>query len=219
MHTSTYTDVIDEFVEKVHEKEGVYYYQYGEEIRPISSYNVKLKFKQGDNIREKSITAYRSHHGPITHMTDDKWTSTALMWKPIQALSQSYLRTKTHNLEEFNKMMDMRTNSSNNTVYADVKGNIAYYHGNFIPKRDIKFDYSEPVDGSNPSTDWKGLHSLAESIRVINPPNGWIQNCNSTPFTSAGEFSPKENYPSYMSRDEENFRSLHAIRLLKESMI
>ena len=219
MHTSTYTDVIDEFVEKVHEKEGVYYYQYGEEIRPISSYNVKLKFKQGDNIREKSITAYRSHHGPITHMTDDKWTSTALMWKPIQALSQSYLRTKTHNLEEFNKMMDMRTNSSNNTVYADVKGNIAYYHGNFIPKRDIKFDYSEPVDGSNPSTDWKGLHSLAESIRVINPPNGWIQNCNSTPFTSAGEFSPKkENYPSYMSRDEENFRSLHAIRLLKESM-
>ena len=94
MHTSTYTDVIDEFVEKVHEKEGVYYYQYGEEIRPIFSYNVKLKYKQGDDIREKSITAYRSHHGPITHITDDKWTSTALMWKPIQALSQSYVRTK-----------------------------------------------------------------------------------------------------------------------------
>ena len=219
MHTSTYTDVIDEFVEKVYEKEGVYYYQYGEEIRPISSYNVKLKYKQGDKIRGKSITAYRSHHGPITHMTDDKWTSTALMWKPIQALSQSYVRTKMHDLEGFNKMMDMRTNSSNNTVYADAQGNIAYYHGNFIPKRDIKFDYSEPVDGSNPSTDWKGLHSLEESIRVINPPNGWIQNCNSTPFTSAGDFSPKkENYPSYMSRDEENFRSLHAIRLLKESM-
>ena len=219
MHTSTYTDVIDEFVEKVYEKEGVYYYQYGDEIRPISSHNVKLRYKQGDNIREKSITAYRSHHGPITHMTDDKWTSTALMWKPIQALSQSYVRTKIHNLEGFNKMMDMRTNSSNNTVYADARGNIAYYHGNFIPKRDIKFDYSKPVDGSNPSTDWKGLHSLAESIRVINPPNGWIQNCNSTPFTSAGEFSPKkENYPSYMSRDEENFRSLHAIRLLKGSV-
>ena len=219
MHTSTYTDVIDEFVEKVHEKEGAYYYQYGDEIRPISSYDVKLKYKQGDNIREKSITAYRSHHGPITHMTDDKWTSTALMWKPIKALSQSYVRTKMHNLEGFNKMMDMRTNSSNNTVYADAQGNIAYYHGNFIPKRDIKFDYSKPVDGSNPSTDWKGLHSLSEVIRVINPPNGWIQNCNSTPFTSAGEFSPKkENYPSYMSRDEENFRSLHAIRLLKESV-
>ncbi len=219
MHTSTYTDVIDEFVEKVHEKDGVYYYQYGEEIRPISSYNVKLKYKKGDNIIEKSITAYRTHHGPITHMTDDKWTSTALMWKPIEALSQSYIRTKIHNLEGFNKMMDMRTNSSNNTVYADAQGNIAYYHGNFIPKRDMKFDYSKPVDGSNPYTDWKGLHSLAESIKVINPPNGWIQNCNSTPFSSAGRFSPKkENYPSYMSRDEENFRSIHAIRLLKESV-
>ena len=219
MHTSTYTDVIDEFVEEVHEKEGGYYYKYGEELRPISSYEVKLKYKQGDKIMEKSVTAYRTHHGPITHMTADKWTATALMWKPIEALTQSYIRTKVHGLEEFNQMMDMRTNSSNNTVYADAQGNIAYYHGNFIPKRDIKFDYSKPVDGSNPATDWKGLHAVAEAIKVINPPNGWIQNCNSTPFTSADQFSPKkEDYPYYMSKDEENFRGLHAIRLLKESV-
>ena len=218
MHTSTYTDVIDEFVEKVHQKEGGYYYEYGEDIRPISSYEVNLKYKQGDTIRDKTITAYRTHHGPITHMTDDEWTSTALMWQPIEALTQSYIRTKMHDLEEFNQMMDMRTNSSNNTVYADAGGNIAYYHGNFIPKRDITFDYSKPVDGSNPATDWQGLHSLAETIKVINPPNGWIQNCNSTPFASAAEFSPKkEDYPYYMSRDEENFRGLHATRLLKES--
>ena len=206
-------------MEEVHEKEGGYYYKYGEELRPISSYEVKLKYKQGDKIMEKSVTAYRTHHGPITHMTADKWTATALMWKPIEALTQSYIRTKVYGLEEFNQMMDMRTNSSNNTVYADAQGNIAYYHGNFIPKRDIKFDYSKPVDGSNPATDWKGLHAVAEAIKVINPPNGWIQNCNSTPFTSADQFSPKkEDYPYYMSKDEENFRGLHAIRLLKESV-
>ena len=219
MHTSTYTDVIDEFVEEVHEKGGGYYYKYGEEMRPLSSYEVKLKYKQGDKIMEKSVTAYRTHHGPITHTTADKWTSTALMWKPIEALTQSYIRTKVHGLKEFNQMMDMRTNSSNNTVYADAQGNIAYYHGNFIPKRDIKFDYSKPVDGSNPATDWQGLHTVAEAIKVINPLNGWIQNCNSTPFTSADQFSPKKkDYPYYMSKDEENFRGLHAIRLLKESV-
>jgi acyl-homoserine lactone acylase PvdQ len=32
--------------------------------------------------------------------------------------------------------MDLKANASNNTVYADSEGNIAYWHGNFIPKRD-----------------------------------------------------------------------------------
>jgi acyl-homoserine lactone acylase PvdQ len=114
-------------------------------------------------------------------------------------------------------MMDIRTNSSNNTVYADAEGNIAYFHGNFVPKRDVNFDYSKPVDGFNPKTDWQGLHTVDENILVFNPENGWIQNCNSTPFTSAAEFSPKkEDYPYYMSRDQENFRGVHAIELLKD---
>ena len=114
--------------------------------------------------------------------------------------------------------MNIRTNSSNNTVYADAEGNIAYYHGNFIPKRDTSFNYTKPVDGSNPATDWQGLHSVDESITVTNPPNGWIQNCNSTPFTSAGKYSPKaEDYPNYMALNRENFRGLHAIRLLDQA--
>jgi acyl-homoserine lactone acylase PvdQ len=111
--------------------------------------------------------------------------------------------------------MNIRTNSSNNTVYADADGTIAYYHGNFIPKRNVAFDYTKPVDGSNPDSDWHGIHDLKDNIFVKNPPNGWIQNCNSTPFTCAAEYSPKrENYPRYMSTYPENFRGIHAIPLL-----
>lgn len=114
--------------------------------------------------------------------------------------------------------MNIRTNSSNNTVYADADGNIAYYHGNFIPRRDTSFDYTKPVDGSNPKTDWQGLHTLNENIFLLNPENGWIQNCNSTPFTSAGTSSPKRNnYPGYMSSFPENFRGIHAISLLSRA--
>ncbi len=51
-------------------------------------------------------------------------------------------RTKTAQLAEFRAMMDLRTNSSNNTVYAEADGNIAYFHGNFVPRRDPRFDYS-----------------------------------------------------------------------------
>jgi acyl-homoserine-lactone acylase len=114
--------------------------------------------------------------------------------------------------------MEIRTNSSNNTVFADAEGNITYYHGNFVPRRDPQFDYSQPVDGSNPATDWQGVHTVEETITVLNPSGGWIQNSNSTPFTAAGEDSPRaEAYPAYMAPDEENFRALHSIPLLREA--
>jgi len=218
MHTSTGTDIIDEFEETVEMNKKGLVYKYGEEMRPIDSNKVSLKYKSDSGFKEREFMTYRTHHGPITHSNDSKWIATALMWKPVKALEQSFLRTKNSNYEEFNQMMDIRTNSSNNTVYADADGNIAYYHGNFIPKRDTLFDYTNPVDGSNPKTDWKGLHALKENIFLLNPENGWIQNCNSTPFTSAGDYSPKpKNYPNYMASFPENFRGIHAIPLLNKA--
>ncbi len=216
MHTSTYTDVMDEFKETVIKNDDNLFYQYGEELRPVETSEITLKYKDGDGFKEKTFPMYRTHHGPITHAVGGQWTASAMMWEPVKALKQSFVRTKKDGYKGFREMMDIRTNSSNNTVYADAEGNIAYFHGNFVPKRDVQFDYSQPVDGSNPKTDWQGLHTVDENILVLNPENGWIQNCNSTPYTSALEFSPKkEDYPYYMSRDQENFRGVHAIELLK----
>lgn len=218
MHTSTGTDIIDEFEETIIKEGNSTSYKYGNELRPIDSLEVTLKYKSGETFQDKKFMMYRTHHGPVTHANGDKWVSTALMWSPVKALEQSFTRTKKSNHEEFYKMMDIRTNSSNNTVYADADGSIAYYHGNFIPKRNEKFDYTKPVDGSNPETDWNGLHDLKDNILVLNPPNGWIQNCNSTPFTSAAEYSPKkEDYPEYMTSFPENFRGMHAIPLLQKA--
>ncbi|MBD3616783.1 MAG: acylase [Gracilimonas sp.] len=218
MHTSTYTDVIDEFKQVIEERDGQLMYKYGDEWKPVETSEVTLKYKEGNSLKEKTFPVYRTHHGPITHMIDDEWVATSLMWEPVKALEQSYTRTKKNNHDEFRAMMDIRTNSSNNTVFADAEGNIAYYHGNFIPIRDTQFDYTQPVDGSNPATDWQGLHPVDEAITILNPGNGWIQNTNSTPFTAAAEYSPKkEDYPRYMSIDSENFRAVHAIDLLKRT--
>tara|TARA_R110002049_G_scaffold208267_1_gene378762 strand:+ start:1344 stop:3545 length:2202 start_codon:yes stop_codon:yes gene_type:complete len=218
MHTSTGTDIIDEFEETIVKDGSKTSYKYGDDLRPVDSMEVTLNYKGADGLKDKTFMMYRTHHGPITHTNNDKWVSTALMWSPIKALEQSFTRTKKSNDKEFYDMMNIRTNSSNNTVYADADGTIAYYHGNFIPKRNEKFDYTQPVDGSNPETDWNGLHELEDNIIVKNPPNGWIQNCNSTPFTSAAEYSPKkEDYPEYMSSYPENFRGMHAIALLKKA--
>nr|WP_299387316.1 acylase [Allomuricauda sp.] len=217
MHTSTYTDVMDEFMETIVQNDGNLFYQYGEELRPVETSEVVLKYIEGNQLKEKTFPMYHTHHGPITHAVDGRWTASAMMWEPVKALEQSYIRTKQEGYDGFRKMMDIRTNSSNNTVYADAEGNIAYFHGNFMPKRDTIFDYIKPVDGSDPKTDWQGLHTVDENILILNPSNGWIQNCNSTPYTAALENSPKRgDYPKYMSRDQENFRGVHAIELLTE---
>jgi acyl-homoserine lactone acylase PvdQ len=217
MHTSTDVDFMDDFVEDVFDDNGVLSYRYGDDVRPVEISEVTLKYRDGEGMAERTFPMYHTHHGPITHLEDGKWTATRLNWDPVNALRQSFTRTKLSNHEEFWEMMDIRTNSSNNTVYADSSGNIAYYHGNFVPKRDPTFDYSQPVDGSIPDTDWQGLHTVEEIVTVVNPGNGWIQNTNSTPFTSAAEFSPKrDDYPVYMAPDPENFRGLHAVRVLQD---
>jgi len=131
---------------------------------------------------------------------------------------QSWLRTKAKGFDDFKKVMDMRANNSNNTVFADDKGNIAYWHGNFMPVRDPKINWNLPVDGSTSATAWKGLHPLDEIIHMYNPASGYIQNCNSTPFTVSGNSSPKqENYPNYMAPDGQNFRAINAARLLEKA--
>ncbi|MDN5202496.1 acylase [Fulvivirgaceae bacterium BMA10] len=216
MHTSSRADAIDEYLETIIEKDGAYYYKHGNEEKELKTTDLTLPYKTDTGMEEKTFTVYHSHHGPVIREEDGKWVSISLMQEPVKAITQSYLRTKAKGHEDFYKTMEIRTNSSNNTVYADAEGNIAYYHGNFIPKRNTQFDWTQPLDGSDPATDWQGLHTVEEMITVLNPENGWIQNCNSTPFTAAGSYSPNpEDYPSYMAPDRENFRGIHAIRVLE----
>jgi len=217
MHTSSAADVIDQYLETVSKKGSKYQYAYGKEKRDVTSKKISVRYTSEKGMLRREFTVYFTHHGPVVGETQGKWVATRLMVEPLKALQQSFLRTKAGGLEDFKKVMELRTNSSNNTVFADDKGNIAYWHGNFMPKRNPQFDFEKPVDGSNPATDWQGLHEADEIVHVFNPADGWIQNCNSTPFTVSGKSSPDPaKYPHYMAPDQENPRGLHAIRVLKD---
>ena len=216
MHTSSRADAIDEYSEKIIERADGFYYQYGDQELKLQEKIVELKFLKANQLHSRKFNVYFSHHGPIIRSEEDRWVSIKLMQKPVEALTQSYMRTLARSYEDFNETMELRTNSSNNTVFADSDGNIAYYHGNFIPRRDPQFNWNSPLDGSNPLTEWNGLHELDEMITLLNPENGWIQNTNNWPFSAAAEFSPKpEDFPGYMANNSENPRGLHAVRVLE----
>jgi acyl-homoserine lactone acylase PvdQ len=166
---------------------------------------------------EKKFTAYFTHHGPIIRQQNGKWVSIRLMQKPVEALTQSYIRTKTKDYKSFRKTLELKANSSNNTIFADSDGDIAYFHGNFIPRRDTSFDFTKPVDGSNPATDWKGLLTVDELPQLLNPKSGWLYNSNNAPWSGAGESSlRKQDYPVYVETGTESARGLHAVRVLKD---
>ena len=216
MHTSSRADAIDEYLETIVQRDDGVYYVHGNEEKKLEEKVITVSYKDGDEMLSRDFTTYRSHHGPIVRGEDDKWVAFSIMEEPIKALSQSYGRTKSNNYEEFAATMELRTNSSNNTVYADSKGNIAYWHGNYIPRRNQSFNWNEPLDGSNPATDYQGLHSVDEIITVFNPGVGWIQNTNNTPFNASGPDSPvASDYPVYMANNPENYRGVHAVQVLE----
>lgn len=216
MHTSSNADSMDEYLETIEKKDGKFYYRYGAKQRPVQVTTVSIPYKKDSKMARKEFTTYRTHHGPVVgQQADNKWVTVRMMDTPLEALEQSYLRTKATDYASFKEVMKLNGNASNNTVFADSKGTIAYWHGNFMPKRDPQFDWSQPVDGSNPKTEWKGLHKVEDLVQVMNPASGWIQNCNSTPFTVSGPSSPaKAKYPTYMAPDAENYRGINAVRVL-----
>jgi acyl-homoserine lactone acylase PvdQ len=212
MHTSCNVDVADVYRERVTKQNGRLTYTYNGTQKLVTQKTITVRQKDG---AAKTFTTYATHHGPVMGVREGQYLTVKAVNRSLNGLLQSWLRTKAKGLDDFKKTMDYRSNASNNTVYADRHGNIAYWHGNFVPLRDRTFDWSKPVDGTTPATEWKGLHPVSETVHVINPTEGWIQNCNSTPFTVSGSSSPKkESYPAYMAPDGENFRGVNAARVL-----
>ena len=218
MHTSTGADVVDEFLETIVRGDDGLQYRYGNELRPVRTREIVVSYRGADGtLAHRRFDVHATHHGPIVRAQGDRWISVALMHKPLEALEQSWLRTKATDYASYMEVAQRKANSSNNTLLASSKGEIAYLHPQFIPRRDDRFDYTQPVDGSDPATDWKGLHALDEIPHVRDPGNGWVMNTNNWPYSAAGKDSPKrEDFPRYMDSFGENPRGINAMRVLDQ---
>ncbi|MDB5202292.1 MAG: peptidase penicillin amidase [Ferruginibacter sp.] len=223
MHTSSGVDIADLYAEKIAKTPTGYSYLYNNRQVPVIKKTISISYHEVSGGTEEKrqhhgailIPALFTHHGPVMAERNGQWLSLKANNRSITSLIQSWQRTKANSFAAYKKVMALNANTSNNTVYADAEGNIAYWHGNFIPIRDKKFNWSKPVDGTSTATEWKGLHPVEQTVHLYNPPNGWLQNCNSTPFTVAGKYSPnKKDYPAYMAPDAENFRGINAVRVL-----
>ena len=226
MHTSSGVDNIDEWLETVSQRDGRWFYRHGSEERPVTSSTVTLSYRAASGPAQRSFTVYRTHHGPIVRRPsepgmENRWVAANFMNSPVNALIQSYSRTKARDLASYRSIMDqLHTNSSNNTLFATADGDIAYFHSNFIPRRDTAFNWTRPVDGSNPATDWRGVLSFDETPNAVNPASGWAYNSNDAPWwaagAAAGSGSPRQaDFPVYVESGTGSARGRHAQRVLE----
>jgi acyl-homoserine-lactone acylase len=218
MHTSSGVDNVDEFAEKVERRGNGYCYWYGTTCRPLGARPITIRYRTADGkLAARSFTGLMTHRGPIVRADGKTWIAFAMMDKPVEALQQSFLRTKADGLAGFMKASEFKANSSNIAVVADDKGNIAVLAPQFMPRRDDRFDYTKPVDGSDPATDWNGLHAVAELPNTINPPPHWAFNSNDWLYSAAGPYSPKPaDFPRYLDMAGESYRTVHSTRLLTQ---
>lgn len=217
MHPVSLSDGKDLYAETVQQKDGRYYYSYNGALRPVDSTEITVPYKQGTALLSRKFTVYRTHHGPVVSVLNGKWITLKTLSANTELLAMHWQKMKARNLKQFQAAINRRVMTGNNFVYADRDGNIAYWHGNFVPQKDSSLDWKRPVDGSTAATEWGEAYPLDALPHYINPANGWLQNCNSTVLYATGPFdTAMSRKPPFMFPDGQTPRAVHAIRLLDQ---
>ena len=215
-HTVNYPGISALYLEKFNDPQDRLAYAYAGGHRRATEWTDVIKIKKDSGTESRSITLRKTHHGPVVSIKGSQVLALRLAKLDEGGLlDEWYAMGRAHSVAEFKAAMSRLAIPMFNTMYADRDGNIFYVYNAAVPRRSAKADWTKPLDGSNPEFEWQGYHRFEELPQLTNPPTGFLQNCNSTPFLTTIEGNPvKADYPSYMVREPDTPRAQISRRIL-----
>ena len=211
------SDMVDTWEETFDDPADPLSYRYAGAHRKAVEWRDSVLVKTATGVEVRPLVFRKTHHGPILAERNGK--RLAVMYGNVDKgglFQQWYAMGKARNFAEFRQAVDINGLTYHNIMYADTAGNIFYIHAGAVPRRDTTLDWSKPVDGSDPRSDWQGYHVPADMPQILNPPAGWMQNTNSAPWlTTTIDADPKRaDFPKYIGQHQENWRSRASRKLL-----
>jgi penicillin amidase len=214
--TDNAADLQDVYMETFDHPDDPLAYRYGSEYRKAGEWMETIRVETDKGTEDRTATFRKTHHGPILAVQNGRPLAVRMAkFEEPGWLAQWYAMSRATTLEEFKAAVSPLDMLFGNYLYADEAGNIYYVYNAAVPRRDPQFDWTAPVDGSDPQTEWQGHHSMEEIPQLLNPESGFLQNCNGTPFLSTSDGNPDpKDFPSYMVREGDNPRHREARRIL-----
>lgn len=195
-------NIADAYIEKIN-PDNPLQYMYEGSWRDIRVEYETFRIKGPKGLESITLPLYYTHHGPIVRFDAARSVAHSIRLPNFESVNYSfglYGLMKARDLNEFRQALGRQLIPRWNFLYSDVK-NIYWVHNGNVAERSATADSRKPLPGWTKDTEWGAYLPFERYPQILNPPSGFLQNCNNPPWvaTRNSGLRPLDPAPYYLA--------------------